>query len=97
MRTLSFTVAAATPVSIGFYTADAPWADAVMADIRLNRTDASGVHEVEAGVSGDNGDAGVRPIERYDLGGRPVKGSSRGLIIEKRTGKDGKIKTIKRL
>lgn len=97
VRTLSFTVAAATPVSIGFYTADAPWADAVMADIRLNRTDASGVHEVEAGVSGDNGDAGVRPIERYNLGGRPVKGTSRGVIIEKRTGKDGKTKTIKRL
>lgn len=85
------------PVNIGFYTADAPWADAVIADVKLIRTDITGIRDVEAGVTGDNDAFDVRSVECYDLGGRSVNGNSRGVTIERRTGKDGRIKTIKRI
>ncbi len=97
VRSLAFSLGSDMPVNIGFYTADAPWADAVIADVKLIRTDITGIRDVEAGVTGDNDAFDVRSVECYDLGGRSVNGNSRGVTIERRTGKDGRIKTIKRI
>lgn len=96
-ETLDFIINSDTPVSIGFYTADAPWADAVVADVKLNRTDITGIRDVESSRPDESKMRGVPYKGRYDLGGRSVGSGLRGVTIERKVAEDGTIKTIKKI
>lgn len=87
---LSFQIDTDQPGSLEFYTTDAGWADAIIADISLRRV-------VYSDLSSLTPEKVARPVNTayYDLRGMPLKGPVKGLYLVRTTYADGRTQVEK--
>ena len=84
---LPFEVTVDTPVFIAFFTDAAPWADAIIADIKLVREDPTSVESIVDGTTK------IEKEECFNLSGRST--GEHGLVLKRTTYADGKVKVEK--
>ena len=84
---LPFEVTVDTPVYIAFFTDAAPWADAIIADIKLVREDPTSVESIVDGTTK------IEKEECFNLSGRST--GAQGLVLKRTTYADGKVKVEK--